>query len=270
MRKAILFVFTTLLLIACSRVPITERNQLTVIPQGQLRSMAFEQYNQFLAAEQVITGTPEAEMVQRVGSKLAAATEQYLRDNNLSEKIEGFQWEYKLISNEQANAFCMPGGKIAVFTGILPITKDETGLAVVLGHEIAHAVAKHGNERMSQELATQLGGIALDVALSQKPEQTRQIFMAAYGLGTQVGVLLPYSRLHETEADKLGLIFMALAGYNPEEALDFWQRMQQNSSGTAPPEFLSTHPSHETRIETIRNYLPKAKKYYRKSQAASN
>ena len=157
----------------------------------------------------------------------------------------------------------MPGGKVAVYTGILPIAKNETGIAVVMGHEISHAVAKHGDERMSQGLVTQMGGMLLAEALSQKPEETVNLFMTAYGLGTQVGVLLPYSRLHESEADRLGLIFMAMAGYDPHEAVDFWQRMSQAKQGASPPEFLSTHPADATRIRNIRQLIPEAMTYYR-------
>ncbi len=178
-------------------------------------------------------------------------------------RIDGFQWEFNLVDDDVPNAWCMPGGKVVVYTGLLPLTQNETGLAVVMGHEIAHAVARHGNERMSQELALQLGGVALSVAIEKKPEETKQLFYSAYGIGSELGIVLPYSRLHETEADKLGLIFMAMAGYNPEEAIPFWTRMSQ-SGGQKPPEILSTHPADETRIRNLKEFMPEAMKYYRK------
>ena len=178
--------------------------------------------------------------------------------------LKGFQWEFNTVESEEANAFCMPGGKVVFYTGILPICQDEAGVAVVMGHEVAHAIAKHGNERMSQGLVQQFGGVALSVALSDKPAQTQQLFQTAYGVGSQVGVMLPFSRLQESEADELGLIFMAMAGYDPHEAPKFWERMSAKSSGGAPPEFLSTHPSHETRIRKLNKAIPKAMEYYKK------
>ena len=157
----------------------------------------------------------------------------------------------------------MPGGKVVVYTGILETTQDEAGLAVVMGHEIAHAIARHGAERMTQGLAIMLGGIALNEALEDEPSATRTIFLTSYGIGTTVGIMLPYSRMHETEADRMGLIFMAMAGYAPEEAIGFWQRMAQSQEGTAPREFLSTHPADETRIMNIKRAIPEARRYYR-------
>ena len=158
----------------------------------------------------------------------------------------------------------MPGGKVVVYTGILPIAKDDKGLAVVMGHEIAHAVANHGDERMSQGLITQMGGVALSTALASQAKQTTDLFMAAYGIGTQVGVLLPYGRLQESEADRLGLIFMAMAGYDPHEAPEFWKRMSAGKQGAAPPEFLSTHPADATRIRNIEQQMAEAMAYYKK------
>lgn len=180
-------------------------------------------------------------------------------------RVEGFKWEFNLVDDNAVNAWCMPGGKVVFYTGILPITKTEKGLAVVMGHEVAHAIARHGNERMSQGLATQLGGVALGVALSNKPQQTQQIFNQAYGVGSTLGTL-KFSRKHESEADKMGAIFMALAGYNPQESVELWRRMKASSGGAAPPEFMSTHPSHDTRIKDLQAYMPKALKYYRGSK----
>jgi predicted Zn-dependent protease len=200
--------------------------------------------------------------VKKVGKKIQGSVETYFAQNGMSAELSGYAWEFNLVESEDLNAWCMPGGKVVVYTGILPVTRDEAGLAVVMGHEIAHAVAKHGNERMSQQLVTQMGGVALSTALEEKPDKTRQLWTAAFGLGSQVGVLLPFSRLQETEADRLGLIFMAMAGYDPHKAVDFWKRMASQKEGAAPPEFLSTHPSDETRIQKLNGLVPEAMKYY--------
>ncbi len=217
-----------------------------------------------MSANQVSRDQSKIQMVKRVGGKIKTAVELYFKQKGLTDQLSGYRWEFNLVESPEVNAWCMPGGKVVIYSGILPITQTETGLAVVMGHEIAHALAEHGSERMSQGLITQLGGIALNEALSSKPEQTRALWMTAFGVGTQVGVLLPFSRLHESEADKLGLIFMAMAGYNPNEAVSFWQRMAANKGGQSPPEFLSTHPSDDTRIKDLRAAMPEAMKYYKK------
>ena len=205
-------------------------------------------------------------MVRRVGGRIAQATEEFFRESGMADEIKNYQWEFNLIEDDKTvNAWCMPGGKVAVYTGILPVTQDETGLAVVMGHEIAHAIAKHGNERMSQGLLVQLGGMGLSAALGSNPSATSQIFMAAYGAGAQLGILLPYSRVHESEADRIGLILMAKAGYDPRQAIPFWERMNARA-GARAPEFLSTHPAPESRIENLRNYMSEALPYYKKSQ----
>lgn len=247
---------------ACQTVPVTERRQLNLVPENQILQMSLSSYDEFLSEHTVLRGTSEARMVQEAGEKIKRAVEQYLRQNNLSERIEGYSWEFNLIQDKAKNAFAMPGGKVVVFDGILSVTGDETGLAVVMGHEIAHVIASHGNERMSQGLLAQMGGTALSVALSQKPAQTRQLFMTAFGMGAQVGFLLPYSRLQESEADHLGLIFMAMAGYDPRASLDFWRRMNAAKGSEGPPEFLSTHPADQTRIRNLEKILPDAMKYY--------
>jgi predicted Zn-dependent protease len=198
-----------------------------------------------------------------VGKNIQLAVEEYFKMNNMPEKLEGYEWEFNLVESKEVNAWCMPGGKVVFYTGILPVTQNEGGLAVVMGHEIAHAIAGHGNERMSQVLVAQLGGMALSEALDNKPEETRQLWMMAFGAGAQLGVLLPFSRLHESEADQMGLIFMAMAGYNPNQAVGFWERMAEMKGGGAPPEFLSTHPSDKTRIKNIKSLLPDAMKYYK-------
>jgi predicted Zn-dependent protease len=261
----VVFVVLSLLLLACSTVAVTGRKQLNLIPRSTMLSMSSQQYGEFLKTNKLSTNQEQTQMVKRVGSKIQKAVEQYFAERDLSHKLKNYDWEFNLVESEEVNAWCMPGGKVVIYTGILPITKDESGLAVVTGHEIAHAIAQHGNERMSQGLITQLGGLALSKALEEKPEQTQQLWMAAFGIGAQVGVLLPYSRLHESEADHLGLIFMAMAGYDPNAAVAFWQRMAKMKGGQAPPEFLSTHPSDETRINKIKALIPEAMQYYKGS-----
>jgi len=235
---------------------------MNLLPTANMLKTSLAQYNQFLKENEVIRNKPKAGMVKNVGTKIANSVEQYLKANGFEDQVKEFSWEFNLVKNEQVNAWCMPGGKVVFYKGIMPICEDKNGVAVVMGHEIAHAVARHGNERMSQMLAAQMGGIALSVALSKKSEETQQLFMAAYGVGAQVGFMLPYSRLHESEPDKMGLIFMAMAGYNPHEAVDFWQRMDQQP-GKSPPEFLSTHPANKTRIEDLKAQMPEAMEYYK-------
>lgn len=255
--------FILLVLAACSTVPLTGRRQLDLVPSSTMLPMSFQQYDQFLKENRLSNNAAQTEMVKRVGRRIQGAVEKYMAENNFRHQLDGYQWEFNLVESKEVNAWCMPGGKVVVYTGILPVAKDENGLAVVMGHEIAHAVAKHGNERMSQGMLTELGGVALAVALRDKPQQTQKLFMSAFGVGAQVGVLLPFSRTHESEADHLGLIFMALAGYDPNGAVTFWERMAQKGGGK-PPEFLSTHPSDQTRINKIKAELPEALKYYRK------
>ncbi|HMM10491.1 MAG TPA: M48 family metallopeptidase [Bacteroidales bacterium] len=251
---------------ACTKVPITGRRQINMIPGQQVMTMSFQQYSQFLSENKLSTDTQATAMVKRVGEKIQRAVEQYFSEKGMSKRLNGYAWEFNLVESPEANAWCMPGGKVVFYTGILPITANETGLAVVMGHEVAHAIAEHGNERMSQQLMTQFGGMALAVAMQDKPEQTQSLWMTAFGVGSQLGVLLPFSRLHESEADRLGLIFMAMAGYDPNEAVAFWQRMATMKGSQSPPEFLSTHPSDETRIEQIKKWLPEAMKYYSKDR----
>ena len=251
-------------LVACSTVPITGRTQLDLVPNSTMLATSFQEYDKFLEEHKLSTNQEETQMVKRVGTRIEKAVEQYFKEKGLSHQLDGYAWEFNLVQSDEANAWCMPGGKVVVYTGILPITKNEAGLATVMAHEIAHAVARHGNERMSQALLAEMGGMALAVALDQHPSQTSQLWMAVYGVGTQVGILLPYSRLQETEADHLGLIFMAMAGYDPHQAVEFWQRMTKMKEGQAPPELLSTHPSDESRIKKIKEFLPEAMEYYKK------
>ena len=251
---------------ACSTVPVTGRSGLHLVSNSQLASMAVDQYQQTLKESKLSTDQAKTTMVREVGISIANAAEDFLKRSGRTDLAGTFNWEFNLIEDDKTvNAWVLPGGKAAVYTGILKYTQTETGLAVVLGHEVAHALANHGNERMSQGLLTQLGGAALAVALSQKPAQTQALFMGAYGLGTSVGVLLPYSRLHESEADRIGLVLMAMAGYDPREAVPFWQRMNQDE-GERPAEFLSTHPAPDTRIKDIQKHLPEALAYYEKAR----
>jgi predicted Zn-dependent protease len=253
-----------LLLPCCSQVEITGRKQFNLVPDALMNSMSFQSYGEFLAQNKLSDNTGQTQMVKRVGGRIQKAVEQYCTERYISDRLQGYQWEFNLIEDDSPNAWCMPGGKVVVYTGLLPITQTEAGLAVVMGHEIAHAFAKHGGERMTQGLIVEMGGIALSKALESRPVRTRELFMQSYGIGTQLGVLLPYSRVHENEADHLGLIFMAMAGYNPNEAVTFWQRMAASQEGrAAPPEFLSTHPADSTRIRNIQNLIPDAMKYYR-------
>lgn len=251
-----------LLLAACATVPITGRRQLSIIPDSQMNAMSFQQYGEVMATSQLSTDTEKVAMVKRVGTRIQAAVEEYFRQEGLSDHLEGYDWEFNLIESEQVNAWCMPGGKVAFYTGILPICQDETGVAVVMGHEVAHAIAEHGGERMSQGMMLQLGGMALSEALSSKPEETQALYMTAFAVGAQYGAMLPFSRKHESEADHLGLIFMAMAGYDPQQAPAFWQRMAAQGGG-APPEFMSTHPSDETRVRQLNEHMPEALKYYK-------
>ena len=259
---AVLILTTAVFLIhSCSTVPLTGRSQMSLLPESSMVEMSLTSYNDFLKENKVVANSSQTQMVKRVGSRIATSVEKYLKDHGYQDRVADFKWEYNLVENDEPNAWCMPGGKVVVYTGILPLTKTEAGIAVVLSHEIAHAVARHGNERMSQGLLIQMGGIALSEAVKQKPEETQNLFLLAYGLGSQIGVQLPFSRQHEYEADRMGLIFMAMAGYNPEEAVAFWTRMSQNG-GQKPPEFLSTHPADSKRITSIQELMPEAAKYY--------
>jgi len=252
---------------SCNTVLITGRKQMNLVPEATMVQMGFANYEAFLKENELSTNQSAAQLVQKVGLRISNSVNQFLRDNGQEAQLANFNWEFKLVADKTPNAWCMPGGKVVVYEGLLPITVNESGLAVVIGHEVAHAVARHGNERMSQGLVTELGGMALAMALETKPEQTKQIFMTAYGLGSQVGVLLPYSRVHEKEADRLGLIFTAMAGYNPMEAITFWERMAKASTGQKMPEWLSTHPLDETRIAEMKKNLHEAIKYYQKAKS---
>jgi predicted Zn-dependent protease len=261
--KKILALLVVLTAMSCSKVPITGRKQMNLLPESTMMSMSLSSYRDFLKANPPVASGTEVQMVKNIGTKISSSVVKYMQQNKMGDRVKGYNWEFNLVNDKAVNAWCMPGGKVVVYTGLLPITQDETHLAFVMGHEVAHAIARHGNERMSQMLLAAGGGIALDLALSQKPAETRAMFLGAYGVAATVGVVLPYSRTHETEADKLGMIFMAMAGYNPTNALDMWDRMSKASGGGKMPELLSTHPSDATRSKNMRAFLPTAMKYYK-------
>ena len=261
--KNILFAFIIAGLVGgCATNAVTGRKQLSLVSESELQLMATNQYQAFLKENKTLpSSNSQAAMVDRVGERIASAITKYYTDQGKGAILEGYKWEFNTVESKDANAWCMPGGKVVVYTGLLPITQDETGLAIVMGHEIAHAIASHGNERMSQGMVQQLGGAALQVAMAQKPAETQNLFLSAYGITSQVAGLLPFSRKQETEADEYGLIFAAMAGYDPRQAVPFWERMAKTGGG-APPEFLSTHPSNQSRIRNLEKFMPEAMKYY--------
>ncbi|MCG8477389.1 MAG: M48 family metallopeptidase [Cytophagales bacterium] len=263
--KRIFFLLCVLLLSACAPVPITGRKRvIPPMPASQVNPMALAQYNEFLKTNTLSGNETQVRMVKNVGARLSEAVDRFFDQSGTPELKKQYNWEFNLVENEQMNAWCMPGGKVVFYTGIMPVCKDETGVAVVMGHEIAHAIAEHGGERMSQGLAAQginVAGAVANEYFSKNPEKTRDLVSMALGMGTQVG-MLKYSRVHETEADKIGLVIMAMAGYNPQESIEFWKRMSEMSKGQAPPEFLSTHPSHDTRIENLKRFMPEAMRHY--------
>jgi len=242
---------------------LTGRNQLSLVSESELQLVASGQYNTFLKENKVLNPATsrDAATVDRVGARISNAITKYYNSKGKGSLLDGYKWEFNTVESKEINAWCMPGGKVVIYTGLLPVTQNETSLAIVMGHEIAHSVAKHGNERMSQGLIQQMGGTALSVALAQKPQQTQDLFMTAFGIGSTMGAILPWSRQQETEADQYGLIFAAMAGYDPREAIAFWQRMSTAGNGSQP-EFLSTHPSDETRLRKLKQFIPEALKYY--------
>jgi predicted Zn-dependent protease len=247
---------------ACQKTIFTGRKSLNLIPNAQLNQMSLAEYRQFLTENKPMSSGKDLDLVRRVGNDIKLATEVYYKSKGLQKDLKDFAWEFNVVDDPTVNAFCMPGGKVVVYTGILKVTQNEDALAVVMGHEIAHALANHGNERVSQGLVAQLGMTTLDLglAMTKQPAQTRNLILQAAGAGTQVGVLLPFSRKHESEADEIGLYLMAMAGYNPSEAAPFWARMTK-AGGSRPPAFLSTHPDPSKRSEKLKSLVPKAKAY---------
>lgn len=262
MRKSVfLYAFIGLMLLgSCSTVAVTGRNQLNLVSDSEVLASSLTQYGDYMKTAKKSTNKTQTAMVTRVGKKIAAATEQYLRTNGLESEIKNYSWEFNLVQSDEVNAFCMPGGKIVVYEGIMKLVSSEDELAVIVGHEVAHAVAKHSNERMSQQVLASYGSQALSVALSKKSAVTQQIAGTVYGLGTQYGVMLPFSRKHESEADYMGLVFMKMAGYNTDAAVTFWKKM--SAQGGTTPEFMSTHPSDSRRIDDIKKALPEIKQKY--------
>ncbi|MFK7922642.1 MAG: M48 family metallopeptidase [Bacteroidia bacterium] len=271
-RQSLLIILslTAIILVSCAKVVFTGRRQAKLIPSNQINTLSFQQYDTFLKENPPVTSGAQLAMVRRVGLKIQQATEKYYRANGMADKLAEFQWAFNVVDDPNVNAFCMPGGKVVVYTGILPITQDEDGLAVVMGHEVAHALAHHGNERMSQTLGLQgallavqaavtLGqGAPADTAEAARDARTKGAIMQAAGAGAQVGVLLPFSRKHESEADEIGLYLMAIAGYNVDKAGPFWERMSAGG-GERPPEFMSTHPDPEKRSQKLRELAVKAR-----------
>ena len=255
----ILAVLSIILVMSCAKNPFTGKSTLALVSNSEILPSAFQQYSQFLSENKVVTGTTDAKRVENVGMKIKTAAERWLNANGHSNYLEGYAWEYKLVESKEVNAWCMPGGKIVFYTGILPICKDDAGIAAVMGHEVAHALANHGQQRMSAGLLQQLGAVGTQVAVGNKDPQTQALIMQAYGVGSQVGGMLPFSRAHESEADMIGLTLMAIAGYDPINAVKVWERMAANSGGQAPPEILSTHPSNQTRINELTALIPQAK-----------
>ena len=264
-RTVLSLFFMTGFIVSCSTNALTGKDQFTLLPESQLQDMASQEYVQFLSTNKVVSSSvnKDAEMVKRVGHRITAAVESLYREKGITDKLQGFKWEYNLVNDPAVNAWCMPGGKIVVYTGLLPISQNEAALAVVMGHEVAHALLQHGNQRMSQQMGAQAVEAGLQIALSNKSQETQNLFMTAYGVGATVGVILPFSRKHELEADRWGLILAAMSGYNPREAIPLWERMENAGGGQKPPEFLSTHPTEGRRIAQLEEYMPEALKYYK-------
>jgi predicted Zn-dependent protease len=262
--KSIVVVIFLLVIYSCATVPVTGRRQLDLVSSSEINTMSATQYQGVIAKGPLSTNVEQTEMIKRVGKRIQGAVEKYMSSKGWNSQLDGFNWEFNLIQDDKTvNAWCMPGGKVAFYTAIIPICKDENGIAVVMGHEVAHAIANHGRERMSQGVIEQFGMTAVTVAMGQNPTATQQIFKQAIGMGSNIG-MLKFSRQHESEADHIGLIFMAMAGYDPQLAPAFWKRMSELNKGEKPPEFMSTHPSDETRIKDIEHWLPEAMGYYKK------
>jgi len=266
MKKIVALSVVFLIVLACSTVPITGRKRVNIVSDSEILPASFAQYENFLNENKLSSDVKMKNEIQTVGVKISKAVDQFMRANGMVSEADMYRWEFNLIEDKNMNAWCMPGGKVVFYTGILPVCKNTDGIAAVMGHEIAHAFAKHGQERLTSSYGQQLGGIAVALGTSKSSPQSREMWNALYGVGSQVG-MLAYSRTHETEADKLGMVFMLMAGYNGEEAIQVWVRMGQLAQGNAPPEFLSTHPSNETRIKNLRAYLPTAREHAKKYSA---
>ena len=260
MKKIVVLILTVILFVECSTVPITGRKRVNIVSDSQVLPVSFAQYKGFLAENKLSNNAAMSNQIKSVGKKISAAVDRFMRANNMSKEANSYKWEFNLIEDKTVNAWCMPGGKVVFYTGIMPICANENGVAAVMGHEVAHAFAKHGQERMSQGRLQQFGGLAVALGTSGKSAQAQQMWNTAFGVGSGLG-MLKFSRTHEQEADRLGLVFMIMAGYDGREAAEVWVRMSQKSGGSGQPEILSTHPSNASRIKDLRAYLPTAKKY---------
>jgi len=258
MAKIISCVLIVFFLTACSTVPITGRKRLNFVSDATVLPTSFSQYNTFLKENKISTNTSKTQEIKQIGARISKAVDKFMRGNGMTDEANSYRWEFNLVEDDQLNAWCMPGGKVVFYTGILPVAKNTDGIAAIMGHEIAHAFAKHGQERMSSSQIQQYGGAAIAIGTSKQSAKSQQMWNMAYGLGSNLG-MLKYSRTHETEADKLGLVFMLMAGYNGEESVAVWERMKALGGGSQP-EFLSTHPSNDSRIKTLQSYLPEAKR----------
>ena len=266
-KNIIVTLFVVTLFLACTTNPFTGKQTMALVPNSQLFPTAFAQYDQFLTENNVLKGTRDAEMIIRVGQRIAVAAERWLNANGYQGYLNDYKWEYNLVDDAAVNAWCMPGGKIVFYTGILPVAENEAAVAAIMGHEVAHALANHGQQRMSAGMLQQIGAVAGNIAI--KNEKDRAMFNQYYGIGTTIGGMLPFSRSHETESDRIGLYLTAMAGYNPDEAAELWKRMAARSGGQAPPEFLSTHPANQTRIANLTALAPTAKAEAKKFGVAS-
>ncbi|PQJ73280.1 MULTISPECIES: M48 family metallopeptidase [Polaribacter] len=260
MKKIVVLVLTVFLFVECSTVPITGRSRVNFVSDAQVLPSSFAQYSSFLKENKLSTNREMSNEIKNVGKNISAAVDRFMRANNMVAEADSYRWEFNLVEDETVNAWCMPGGKVVFYTGIMPICANEDGVAAVMGHEVAHAFAKHGQERMSQGQLQQLGGVAVALGTSGKSSESQQLWNTAFGIGSGLG-MLKFSRVHEQEADRLGLVFMIMAGYDGREAAEVWVRMSEKSGGSSQPEMLSTHPSNESRIQDLKNYLPTAKKY---------
>ena len=257
MKKILILTVVSLFILSCSTVPITGRKRINLVSDAQILPTSFAQYSAFLKENKVSKNSAKTSEIQNVGMRISKSVDKFMRVNGMVSEANNYRWEFNLIEDQTVNAWCMPGGKVVFYTGILPICANKDGIAAVMGHEIAHAFAKHGQERMTSAYAQQLGGVAVALGTSKKDSKSRELWNLAYGVGSTVG-MLAYSRTHETEADKLGMVFMIMAGYKPEEAVNVWIRMSERAGGSKQPEFLSTHPSNETRIKNLRAFMPEA------------
>ncbi|MBR4367362.1 MAG: M48 family metallopeptidase [Bacteroidaceae bacterium] len=268
MRNIVSLLLLAVVLMGCRSVAITGRKQLNLVSDADVLSSSLTQYKSFMSSAKVSTEKVQSETVTRVGQRIAAATEKYLAENGMQADLQNYAWEFNLVKSDEINAFCMPGGKIVVYEGIMKLFDNDDELAVVLGHEVAHAVAKHSNERMSQQILQQYGAAALSIGLSGQSYAVQSVASQVYGIGSQVGVMLPFSRKHESEADYMGLVLMTMAGYNPDYAVTFWKKMAAKSGGSTN-ELMSTHPSDARRISDIQKSLPEIKSKYGGVQSQS-